>query len=50
MFEDWPSYEEAKKAIIAQHKDAKPEPIISVVQTAEKREIAQNPKRVQELK
>lgn len=50
VFNDWPSYAEAKRAIIAQHKDGKPEPIITVVQTAEKREINQNPKRVLELK
>jgi hypothetical protein len=50
VFDDWPSYGEAKRAIIAQHKDGKPEPIITVVQTAEKREISQNPARVLELK
>jgi hypothetical protein len=50
VFNDWPSYEEAKRAIIAQHKDGNPQPIITVLQTAEKREIHQNPARVLELK
>ena len=50
VFDDWPSYGEAKRAIIAQHKDGNPKPIITVVQTAEKREISQNPARVLELK
>lgn len=50
VFDDWPSYKDAKQAIIAQHKDGRPQPIITVVQTAEKREISQNPARVQELK
>jgi hypothetical protein len=50
VFDDWPSYEEAKRAVIAQHKDRNPQPIISVIETAEKRQISQNPARVQELK
>jgi hypothetical protein len=50
VFNDWPSYEEAKRAIIAQHKDGNPQPIVTVLQTAEKREIPQNPARVLELK
>jgi hypothetical protein len=50
VFNDWPDYEEAKRAVIAQHKDGNPQPIITAMQTAERREISQNPKRVQELK
>lgn len=50
VFDDWPSYEEAKRAITAQHKDGRPQPIITVMQTAERREINQNPARVLELK
>jgi hypothetical protein len=50
VFDDWPSYAEAKRAVIAQHKDGRPLPIITIVQTAEKREISQNPARVLELK
>ena len=50
VFNDWPSYEEAKRAVIAQHKDGNPQPIITVIQTAEKRQISQNPARVLELK
>jgi hypothetical protein len=49
VFNDWPSYEEAKRAVIAQHKDGKPQPIITVVQTAEKREISQSSDRVLKL-
>jgi hypothetical protein len=50
VFNDWPSYEEAKRAVIAQHKEGRPQPIITVVETAEKRVVSQNPERVQELK
>jgi hypothetical protein len=50
VFNDWPSYEEAKRAIIAQHKDGKPQPIITTIETAEKRVINQNPDRVLPLK
>jgi hypothetical protein len=50
VFDDWPSYEEAKRAIMFQHKDGVMQPIIRVMQTAEKREISQNPARVLELK
>jgi hypothetical protein len=49
VFNDWPGYEEAKRAISALHKDGKADPIINVVQTAEKRHITQNPERVQKL-
>lgn len=50
VFDDWPSYEDAKRAVSALHKDGKAEPIINVIQTAEKRHITQNPERVQKLK
>jgi hypothetical protein len=49
VFNDWPSYEEARRVMSALHKDGKAEPIISVVQTAEKRNITQNQERVQKL-
>jgi hypothetical protein len=49
VFNDWPSYEEAKRVMSVLHKGGAVQPIINVVQTAEKRSITQNPERVRKL-
>ena len=49
VFNDWPSYEDVRRAVSALHKGGPVEPIINVVETAEKRHVTQNSDRVQKL-